>query len=421
MASTYDVERAKYVQHLENTLDGKANVSATEIETSPLFSLQAKYVDNNEAEDEIERTASSAENMPGSEPSNFALLPQYGLLGFHTGDHPQIPQHEPIMLNTRAPNSTFICGSQGSGESYTLNCILENCLLADPQYGSNPNPVTGVAFHYDNDDADSLAEVASLCSRRIQVCVLVSTSNYHKLREAYAKLPGAAEYLTVEPLAFQDQQLNVDRMHRLMALSETDKGVPLCVEVIHRILREIAITDQKFSFDVFKAKLAQANFAAGQMTMLDMRMGLLKSFLAGHLPQNVRPTTDMFKTKPGTLTVVDLTDFFVDSATACVLFNICLGLFKQNRPYNGMVVVLDEAHKYLFKSPAADKFIDKLLTTIRMQRHQATRVVIATQEPTISERLLDLCSTSIVHRFTSPAWFAAIKDRLAAASDLIAS
>lgn len=61
-------------------------------------------------------------------------------------------------------------------------------------------------------------------------------------------------------------------------------------------------------------------------------------------------------------------------------------------------------------------FTESLLSVIRQQRHLATRVIIATQEPTISPSLLDLTSMTIVHRFTSPAWLVALKSHLAAVS-----
>ena len=62
---------------------------------------------------------------------------------------------------------------------------------------------------------------------------------------------------------------------------------------------------------------------------------------------------------------------------------------------------------------AATSFTNKLLSVIRLQRHLATRVIISTQEPTISPRLLDLCTVTIVHRFTSPEWFRALRGHLA--------
>lgn len=56
-----------------------------------------------------------------------------------------------------------------------------------------------------------------------------------------------------------------------------------------------------------------------------------------------------------------------------------------------------------------------MLSIIRQQRHLATRIIIATQEPTLSPSLLDLCNVTIVHRFNSPAWFKMLKDHLAGA------
>jgi hypothetical protein len=60
-----------------------------------------------------------------------------------------------------------------------------------------------------------------------------------------------------------------------------------------------------------------------------------------------------------------------------------------------------------------------LLSAIRLQRHLGARIIISTQEPTISPSLLDLCSVTIAHRFTSPMWLQSLKKHLAAvASDL---
>ncbi|KAJ7793164.1 hypothetical protein B0H14DRAFT_2166552, partial [Mycena olivaceomarginata] len=42
---------------------------------------------------------------------------------------------------------------------------------------------------------------------------------------------------------------------------------------------------------------------------------------------------------------------------------------------------------------------------IRLQRHLATRIIIATQEPTVvPPTILDLASVIVYHRFSSPAW-----------------
>jgi hypothetical protein len=97
-----------------------------------------------------------------------------------------------------------------------------------------------------------------------------------------------------------------------------------------------------------------------------------------------------------------------------VLFDICLSVFIQQTQC-GKIVPLDEAHNYMTEgSGAAKAFTEKLLRTVREQRHQAVRVVIATQEPNINTQLLDLCSITMVHRCTSPAWFNVLKRHVAA-------
>lgn len=66
------------------------------------------------------------------------------------------------------------------------------------------------------------------------------------------------------------------------------------------------------------------------------------------------------------------------------------------------------------ESAEAQTLTGTLLSTIRLQRHLGARIVICTQEPTISPALLDLCSVTIVHRFTSPEWMQSLKAHLAA-------
>jgi hypothetical protein len=73
-------------------------------------------------------------------------------------------------------------------------------------------------------------------------------------------------------------------------------------------------------------------------------------------------------------------------------------------------------------SAEASTFTNTLLSTVRLQRHLGVRIIISTQEPTISPALLDLSSVTIVHRFTSPEWLHSLKSHLAGvASDLVDS
>ncbi|KAK4892451.1 hypothetical protein LTR27_009107 [Elasticomyces elasticus] len=431
MTKSYEEERDAYAAYFPMDIEDTDAISSAsqkeELRTTPLVSLDAKHC----------AEIAHAETF----------FPQYALLGRSVGDHDLIKSAEPILLNTNAPNSTFICGSQGSGKSYTLTCMLGSCLRTDQGLGRLVKPLTSVVFHYDRNGVSAVAEAASLCSAGVKVRVLVSRSHYSKLLPSYRAVPGAtAENMEVLPLLFQDHHLEADRILKLMALSTSDNALPLYMDVLLRILRETALNGKQLTLVGLERQLDQENFAPSQRSMLGMRMGLLKSFCVSSAKQTLAeeqakvlglankdqiarqqppiPERDLFTLEPGTLMIIDLTDPFVDASTACVLFEICLGIItagKHLKGNGGLVIALDEAHKFLNKSPAAEAFTEQILTTIRMQRHCAARVIVATQEPTISERLLDLCSVSIMHRFTSPAWFTAIKDHLGGASALTSS
>ena len=68
-------------------------------------------------------------------------------------------------------------------------------------------------------------------------------------------------------------------------------------------------------------------------------------------------------------------------------------------------------------STEARGFTDTLLSAVRLQRHLGARMIISTQEPTISTALLNLCSITIVHRFTSPEWLRVLYKHLAGAAE----
>nr|OQO25309.1 hypothetical protein B0A51_13959 [Rachicladosporium sp. CCFEE 5018] len=234
----------------------------------------------------------------------------------------------------------------------------------------------------------------------------------------YSKIAGAKEYLSVTPLLFRPSDLSVERIHKLMAFGQKEGSVPLYMSVPLCILRQMAIESKGDAFDylAFIGALESENLTKEQMGPLNLRLELLESFLDLAAQQMRNHARSLLNVESGTFTIVDLNDPFKDPATACVLFDICLGLVKQQQESCGLIVALDEAHKYMTTSLAASRFADSLLRTIREQYHNATRIIIATQEPTISEKLLDLCSVSIVHRFSSQAWFAAIQNHLGAAS-----
>ncbi|KAL9603280.1 MAG: hypothetical protein Q9219_001302 [cf. Caloplaca sp. 3 TL-2023] len=178
-------------------------------------------------------------------------------------------------------------------------------------------------------------------------------------------------------------------------------------------------------YAAFRIKVEAAIKQSGQKNPLDMRLKLLEAFMEKPAEKLLKKWSksplrqdDIWAFPPGSLTIVDLSDPWIDESAACTLFDVCLHLFLGLGPKTGKIVALDEAHTFMTGSEQSSMFTESLLSVIRKQRHTGTRVVIATQEPTISPKLLDLCSMTIVHRFTSPEWLQALKAHLAGVSGL---
>ncbi|CAH0058530.1 unnamed protein product [Clonostachys solani] len=385
---------------------------------------------------------------PGSD--DKPLFTQYGLLGGDvTGgnlDRLESGDLDPrVFYNTAAPSSTFICGSQGSGKSHTLSVLLENS-LARSVANVLPRPLTGLLFHRDSfvsETAGAPCEAAYLSSNRdISVRVLCAPSNIMNIRRIYSRLPN----VTVEELRINQSDLNTSRMLGLMAFhTGKDGGMPLYLYVVNRILRDLRIEQQRsglaFNYGKFKATIAEEAMIDSQLLPLQQRLETLESFMVkdqapqyklGMKKQQPQKQAQKGKKssmngedvakgniwfpKSGQLTIVDLSCPCITAEIACSLFGICLSLFLEQSSDIGRIVALDEAHKFMNDSLECASLTDGLLHTIRMQRHMAVRVIISTQEPTISTKLLDLCSMTIVHRFTSPEWLLALKKHLAGAS-----
>jgi len=68
----------------------------------------------------------------------------------------------------------------------------------------------------------------------------------------------------------------------------------------------------------------------------------------------------------------------------------------------------------MLNNPGSTLLTNRLATAIRLQRHLGVRVIISTQEPTVSTDLIALCSVTVIHRFTSPTWYAALKQHISA-------
>ena len=187
--------------------------------------------------------------------ANADSLPQYGLLAqrlstygnSESGVHSDAttkekfstePNDDRLFINVNTPWSAFICGSQGSGKSHTLACMLEAALIPS-RLGKLPRPLAGMVFHYDKFSgftSSQVCEAAYLCSSGIRVKVMVSPCSYSRMQKVYENLPGIGKKAQpkVVPLYFRETQLDVERMMRLMAVSEKEGPTPFYMEVSHR-------------------------------------------------------------------------------------------------------------------------------------------------------------------------------------------
>jgi len=105
------------------------------------------------------------------------------------------------------------------------------------------------------------------------------------------------------------------------------------------LLREIGADN--FSYTEFKSILTKQNFNSDQSSGLEQRMSLLESFLE----EEPKRTSVETRFKEGQLTIVDLTDPFIDAGQANSLFEIVTRLFERATVGTGGVLVVDEAHK----------------------------------------------------------------------------
>ncbi|KAK8066768.1 hypothetical protein PG997_013515 [Apiospora hydei] len=358
------------------------------------------------------------------------LIPQFALIGnvrSMPGSPPIALENRLAMTNLNIPWSAFICGSQGAGKSHTLSCLLENSVMANNDAGQLPYPMSALVLHYDNNSGynnTQLCEAAYLCSRDVPVNVLVSPSHIWAMKKMYTELPGLPPdhpRPKVLPLYLKEDHLDVSNMMKLMAVDPKASNTPLYVDVVRNLIREMAMEGpQNFTFTKFRQRIDQFPWLRGQETPLKMRLQLIDSFIApGHHTTSTRPapaSEDIWAFKPGTITILDLSDPQISSDDACILFAICLSIFLKSPSQCGRVVAMDEAHKFLVQTGEARVLTSDLTSIIRQQRHTGTRVFIATQEPTLSPELVDLANVTFVHRFLSPAWYDILKKHLAGAN-----
>ncbi|KAJ3144039.1 hypothetical protein HK101_002870 [Irineochytrium annulatum] len=392
-------------------------------------------------------------------PVHPTIVPQYAVLGEVVGvggrqaakasDTAGATERPVVLYNTNTPSTTLICGVQGVGKSHTLNAILEAALIKHDGCGQLVEPVTPLILHYDTVSDFKCLPCESVHLGTIsdssggaspKVTVLVSPTNFKPMEQVYKGISNVdgllkelrsvaimTTYLpqvTVHPLLLSERDLTVKRVHNLMCVDEYTVK-PLYINVIEQELRAINSRSERFSFSAFERAMANNQLNPQQSAMFDLRMSLIKSCIKEQVvsnktfPPDLRqrasrtpPLSELFGIKGGVV-IIDLSDPYIDRASACSLFDIVVGMFcavgdkSRDAGGAGKIVVLDEAHKFLAqKNEGSIPLIETLTTLIAQQRHVGLRLLISTQDPTgVPVRILELTSTFILHAFNSPSWF----------------
>ncbi|OAQ95714.1 hypothetical protein LLEC1_04041, partial [Akanthomyces lecanii] len=358
-------DSAEFDRHME-LLRSNTNEPHVEICNTPIFNTI------------VRNQASELSKPVDGNSTTLTPFTQYGLLGGISPnnlgevdfDSQRRAGSDPrLFYNVATPTSIFICGSQGSGKSHSLSCLLENCLL--PSVANVlPRPLTGIVFHYDTFNSDvggTPSEAAYLSSNpNVKVRVLCAPTNRVQIEKVYSCLPN----VVVSDFRIHESQLNTKRMLDLMAMgSAAGDAWPLYMHTVTRILRDMRLEQQKrrkeegFNYGDFKRRLTGQALVGGQLGPLQQRLDALESFMVpidatqtrlqgwdgkhGRFPKSESTVDKTWKPNAGQLTIVDLSCPCITDETACSLFTICLSLFLEQQSEVGRVVALDEAHKYM--------------------------------------------------------------------------
>lgn len=113
---------------------------------------------------------------------------------------------------------------------------------------------------------------------------------------------------------------------------------------LQAILRDLG---EGYTYEAFMVRLnaSKKTFNPAQLAGLEQRLSLLHSFLDTAPNSKKTASKRPARFDAGVLTIIDLSDPFLDVTSACGLFEIIIRLFVRADVGTGKVLVVDEAHK----------------------------------------------------------------------------
>ncbi len=337
------------------------------------------------------------------------MTPQYGILG-KSGS-------QKVAIDLNGCNTISLFGVQGFGKSYTLGVIAEMASTAVPGINLLPSPLATVIFHYHKSDAyePEYASAASPNRKQSEVDRLLRDygASPTGLQDVVLLAPDAKveqrrkEYpgISVQPIKFASSELGAESWKFLLGAYGNDA---LYIRQLVAIMRRHR---SGLTIDKFRQEIAAAGLPQGTQRLADDRLNLAEPYI-----DDEQRLGELLR--PGRTVIVDLRDEWIEKDEALGLFVVMLRIFAatkfEGRDFNKLVV-FDEAHKYITESD----LIGQVVETIREMRHQATTVVIASQDPlSVPRAVIELTSILLLHRMTSPAWLKHLKSALAALGEI---
>lgn len=335
--------------------------------------------------------------------------PQYGVIGKSAA--------QKVAIDLNGCNTISLFGVQGFGKSYTLGVIAEMASKHVAGINVLPSPLATVIFHYHKSDAYepeyTTAVNPNAKAREIErlareygahptglddVVLLTSEAKVEQRRAEYPRI-------VVEPIKFSSSELGAESWKFLLGAYGNDA---LYIRQLVAIMRRhrSGLTIAKF-----RSEIHAAGLPAAVLRLAEDRLNLAEPYI-----DDDRRLGALLR--PGRTVIVDLRDEWVEKDEALGLFVVMLRIFAASkfdgRDFNKLVL-FDEAHKYITESD----LIGQVVETIREMRHQATSVVIASQDPlSVPRAVIELTSILILHRLTSPQWLKHLKSALSSLKDV---
>ncbi len=337
------------------------------------------------------------------------MTPQFGVLG-RSGT-------QSVAIDLTGCNTISLFGVQGFGKSYTLGVIAEMASLQNEGVNVLPSPLATVLFHFHKSDAYEPEYVTAVKPNR-------KTSEVDRLLSEYGAKPAGLkdvlllapeakvearrrEYpgVTVEPIKFSSAELGAESWKFLLGAYGNDA---LYVRQLVAIMRRHR---HGLTLDTFRQEIANGHLPTAAQRLAEDRLALAEPYIDDE-------TRLGGLLRPGRTVIVDLRDEWIEKDEALGLFVVMLRIFAASR-FEGKefnkLVVFDEAHKYISESD----LISQVVETIREMRHQATSVIIASQDPlSVPRAIIELTSVLILHRMTSPQWLKHLRGAIVSLNDV---